>query len=145
MRNRGSGVAREASRRPWATRHSRGLRQSSIGSADWSTVSAGHPVRALLRRTVSKAWHDRILGLSAEAAFWQLLSLPPLILASIASLGYVANWFGPDTVSRVQTQIEAALSRGFSSEFASAITNCQQESQEVVLKGSGDMTNHSKI
>ena len=117
MRNRGSGVAREASRRPWATRHSRGLRQPSIGSADWSTVSAGHPVRALLRRTVSKAWHDRILGLSAEAAFWQLLSLPPLILASIASLGYVANWFGPDTVSRVQTQIEAALSRGFSSEF----------------------------
>jgi membrane protein len=93
------------------------MRQPSIGSADWSTVSAGHPVRALLRRTVSKAWHDRILGLSAEAAFWQLLSLPPLILASIASLGYVANWFGPDTVSRVQTQIEAALSRGFSSEF----------------------------
>jgi membrane protein len=74
-------------------------------------------VRALLRRTVSKAWHDRILGLSAEAAFWQLLSLPPLILASIASLGYVANWFGPDTVSRVQAQIEAALSRGFSSDF----------------------------
>jgi membrane protein len=93
------------------------MRQPSIGSADWSTVTAGHPVRALLRRTVSKAWHDRILGLSAEAAFWQLLSLPPLILASIASLGYVANWFGPDTVSRVQTQIEAALSRGFSSEF----------------------------
>ena len=91
--------------------------QASIGSADWSTVSAGHPVRALLRRTVSKAWHDRILGLSAEAAFWQLLSLPPLILASIASLGYVANWFGPDTVRRVQAQIEAALSRGFSSEF----------------------------
>ena len=54
---------------------------------------------------------------SAEAAFWQLLSLPPLILASIASLGYVANWFGPDTVTRVQAQIEAALSRGFSSEF----------------------------
>ena len=91
--------------------------QPSIGSADWSSVSAGHPVRALLRRTVSKAWHDRILGLSAEAAFWQLLSLPPLILASIASLGYVANWFGPDTVRRVQAQIEAALSRGFSSEF----------------------------
>lgn len=93
------------------------MRQPSTGSADWSTVSAGHRVRALLRRTVSKAWHDRILGLSAEAAFWQLLSLPPLILASIASLGYVANWFGPDTVTRVQAQIEAALSRGFSSEF----------------------------
>jgi membrane protein len=92
------------------------MRRPSTGSADWSTVSAGHRVRALLRRTVSKAWHDRILGLSAEAAFWQLLSLPPLILASIASLGYVANWFGPDTVTRVQVQIEAALSRGFSSE-----------------------------
>jgi membrane protein len=74
-------------------------------------------VRALLGRTVSKAWHDRILGLSAEAAFWQLLSLPPLILAGIASLGYVADWFGPDTVTSVQVQIESALSRGVSSEF----------------------------
>jgi membrane protein len=71
----------------------------------------------LLGRTVSKAWHDRILCLSAEAAFWQLLSLPPLILAGLASLGYVADWFGPDTVTRVQAQIESALSRGFSAEF----------------------------
>lgn len=80
-------------------------------------MSAGHRLRALLGRTVSKAWHDRILGLSAEAAFWQLLSLPPLILAGLASLGYVADWFGPDTVTRVQAQIESALSRGFSAEF----------------------------
>src|SRR5439155_23581436 len=32
----------------------------------------------LLRRTWSKAWADRIFGLSAEAGFWQLLSVPPL-------------------------------------------------------------------
>jgi membrane protein len=66
---------------------------------------------------VSKAWHDRILGLSAEAAFWQLLSLPSLVLAGIASLGYVADWFGPDTVTRVQAQIESTLSRAFSADF----------------------------
>jgi len=37
--------------------------------------------RGLLRRAVVKGWNDRVLGLSAEAAFWQLLSLPSLLLA----------------------------------------------------------------
>src|SRR5947209_8371115 len=42
----------------------------------------GH-LPALLRRAVAKGWHDRVLGLSAEAAFWQLLSLPSLFLGSV--------------------------------------------------------------
>ena len=32
----------------------------------------------LLRRAIAKGWHHRVLGLSAEAAFWQMLSLPSL-------------------------------------------------------------------
>lgn len=88
------------------------------------TLLAVNPVRAvlhalrlipsLLRRTVVKAWHDRVLGLSAEAAFWQLLSLPSLFLALIATLGYVSRWFGVGTVDRVEQQIENTLSRAFS-------------------------------
>ena len=69
---------------------------------------------ALLRRAAVKAWHDRVLGLSAEAAFWQLLSLPSLFLALIATLGYVSRWFGIGTVDRTERQIEDTLGRVFS-------------------------------
>jgi membrane protein len=70
----------------------------------------------LLRRTVAKAWQDRVLGLSAEAAFWQLLSLPSLFLALIATLGYASRWFGEDTVNRTEDRIESTLSSAFSQE-----------------------------
>jgi membrane protein len=75
----------------------------------------------LLRRAIVKAWHDRVLGLSAEAAFWQLLSLPSLFLALIATLGYVSRWFGSTTVDRTEQQIEDTLSRVFSSQVVSEV------------------------
>ena len=68
----------------------------------------------LLRRTVVASWNDRVLGLSAETAFWQLLSLPSLLLALIATLGYVSRWFGHDTVNRTETQLESMFSKAFS-------------------------------
>jgi membrane protein len=69
---------------------------------------------SLLKRAVVKGWHDRVLGLSAEAAFWQLLSLPSLFLALLATLGYVSRWFGQGTVDRTEVRITDALSRAFS-------------------------------
>ncbi|WP_170323953.1 YihY/virulence factor BrkB family protein [Cryptosporangium phraense] len=56
----------------------------------------------LLRATVAKAWQDRILGLSAEAAFWQLLSVPPLMLAVLGVLGYAGRWTGTDLIDRTE-------------------------------------------
>lgn len=78
-------------------------------------------VRTLLGRTFSKAWSDRILGLSAEAAFWQLLSLPSLALAALASLGYVSRWIGPGTVDRTEAQLESTFSRAFSPDVVNQI------------------------
>jgi membrane protein len=76
----------------------------------------------LLKRAVVKAWHDRVLGLSAEAAFWQMLSLPSLFLALVASLGYVSRWFGSQsTVDRTELQIENTLSRVFSDQVVNNI------------------------
>jgi membrane protein len=83
-----------------------------------------HAVRlfpSLLRRAVAKAWHDRVLGLSAEAAFWQMLSLPSLFLALIATLGYVSRWFGDGTVNRTETQIDDTLSRAFSEQVVNQV------------------------
>ncbi|MEJ7702978.1 MAG: hypothetical protein WKF47_04675 [Geodermatophilaceae bacterium] len=67
-----------------------------VDAAGASDVAAAHNRRwfaplSVLGRTLSKAWNDRILGLSAEAAFWQLLSLPPLLLALLGSLGYLTD------------------------------------------------------
>jgi membrane protein len=60
---------------------------------------------ALLRAAVAKAWEDRILGLSAEAAFWQLVSLTPLLLAGLGALGYLGSVFGPNTVAAVEAWV----------------------------------------
>jgi membrane protein len=75
----------------------------------------------LLRRAVAKAWQDRVLGLSAEAAFWQLLSLPSLFLALIATLGYVSRWFGAGTVNRTESRLETTLNSAFSQQVVSDV------------------------
>jgi membrane protein len=59
-------------------------------------------VGSVARATVGKAWNDRILGLSAEAAFWQLLSLAPLLLAALGALGYMGPVFGTDAQASAQ-------------------------------------------
>ena len=71
-------------------------------------------VRRVLRRTVVRAWGDDISSESASAAFWQTLSLPPLLLGLFAILGYVGDWFGPNTVDAVQHWIVAASADVFS-------------------------------
>lgn len=83
-----------------------------------------HAVRSiphLLRVTVKKAWQDRVLGLSAEAAFWQLLSLPSMFLALIATLGYVSRWLGIGTVDRTETQIENTMEHAFSRQVVTEV------------------------
>ncbi|MDQ3055828.1 MAG: YihY/virulence factor BrkB family protein [Actinomycetota bacterium] len=65
---------------------------------------------SVLGRTLSKAWKDRILGLSAEAAFWQLLSLPPLLLALLGSLGYFSDVLGANAVTVTEDRLTDWLS-----------------------------------
>ena len=75
----------------------------------------GHPtVAKALKRTLVKAWDDSLFGESAQAAFWQTLSLPPLLLGLLGSLGYVGSWFGPDTIDTVQRRIISVTGNVFS-------------------------------
>ncbi|WP_330179527.1 YihY/virulence factor BrkB family protein [Nocardia sp. NBC_01503] len=62
-------------------------------------------VRELIVHVAVKAWGDSIFNKSAAAAFWQTLSLAPLMLGLLGSLGYVGHWFGPDTVDIVEGKI----------------------------------------
>lgn len=59
----------------------------------------------LLKDTVNSCIEYRILGLAAEAAFFTLLSLPPLLLGLIGLLGYLDAWIGTDTIANVRENI----------------------------------------
>ncbi|MBO0875145.1 MAG: YihY/virulence factor BrkB family protein [Pseudonocardia sp.] len=62
----------------------------------------GSKGRRLMVRTLSKAWDDGIFAMAAQAAYWETLSLPPLLLGLFGSMGYVAGWFGPESLISVQ-------------------------------------------
>ena len=65
----------------------------------------------VLAAALAKAWRDRILGLSAEAAFWQILSIPPLLIGLLGSLGYLATFLGAASVAEIEQRLLSASSR----------------------------------
>jgi membrane protein len=74
--------------------------------ASWPTV-VRVPLQ-VLGRTVAKAWSDRILGLSAEASFWQVLSVPPLLIGLLGSLGYLGQLIGSNSVQEIEDKLLTA-------------------------------------
>jgi membrane protein len=66
------------------------------------------PIRRLLslpRRIRRKMSEDRIFGMSAEAGFWGLVSLPSLLLAVFGALGYFGPLLGHSAVTRVHDDV----------------------------------------
>nr|WP_084716447.1 YihY/virulence factor BrkB family protein [Saccharothrix syringae] len=78
------------------------------------------PLR-LLARTWSKAWAGSIFSESAEAAFWQTLSFPPLLLGLLGSMGYVGDWLGPEVVAAVKDRIISTCRTIFSSDVVNEV------------------------
>ncbi|MFF5971304.1 YihY/virulence factor BrkB family protein [Streptomyces sp. NPDC012769] len=84
-------------RRPWSRLHR--------ARVLYRNVSKRKMVWLLLKDTVNSCIEYRILGLAAEAAFFTLLSLPPLLLGLIALLGYADEWTNTDTVASIEENI----------------------------------------
>jgi membrane protein len=99
-------------------------------------VAAQRHVR-LFRRTVAKAWDDRVLGLSAEAAFWQLLSLPPLFLGLLGSLGYLSGLLGADTVDQIEQTLLDAFSRALTPQVVDQVV--EPTVSNVLRQGRADV------
>ena len=64
-----------------------------------------HTAWRLIVRTVSKAWQGSIFSEAAQAAFWQTLSLPPLLLGLLGSVGFLGHWFGPELVTAEELRL----------------------------------------
>src|ERR1700756_3885708 len=85
------------------------------------TKLSKHPIWHVFLRTLSKAWDDSIFSESAEAAFWQVLSLPPLLLGLLGTLAYIAPAFGPDTLPTIEHRIVSAANSFFSQSVVNEI------------------------
>ncbi len=83
-------------------------------------------------RTLDGMINDRITGLAAEAAFFALLSLPPLLLAVVGTIGYFHGVIGPDNIASIQNDI----ARGARTVLArSTVDNTVMPIVRDVLKG----------
>ncbi|MFE6332488.1 YihY/virulence factor BrkB family protein [Streptomyces sp. NPDC057806] len=71
----------------------------------YRNVSKRRTAWLLLKDTVNSCIEYRILGLAAEAAFFTLLSVPPLLLSMIGLLGHVDDWTGTDTISSLEANL----------------------------------------
>lgn len=63
------------------------------------------PLWELVRRTVEDSLDDRVPGLAAEAAFFALLSLVPMLLVIVGTAGLVAQQFGEETVELLERMV----------------------------------------
>jgi membrane protein len=75
-----------------------------------------HRWRKIAARTLGKAWGDSLFGMSSQAAFWSALSTAPLLLALLGTVGFVSQYFPPETLQAIENQVIALLHGVFSAE-----------------------------
>ena len=71
--------------------------------------------------TVGTCFRNRVTGLAAEAAFFALLSLPPLIFGFAGSIGYVFDRFSAEQIEEVRTSIIDFASRALTPQTVDSI------------------------
>jgi membrane protein len=74
-------------------------------SSDWTLPGIRHAIWRLIVSTVAICLRNRVTGLAAEAAFFAVLSLPPLIFALAGSIGYVFAQFSDTRIEEVRSKV----------------------------------------
>jgi membrane protein len=75
----------------------------------------------LVVSTVGTCFRNRVTGLAAEAAFFALLSLPPLLFGLAGSIGYVFDSINPEQVEQVRSSIIEVSARALTPDTVDAI------------------------
>jgi membrane protein len=96
-----------------------------------------HHLWRITRRTLSKSWDDSIFAESAQAGFWSVLSLPPLLLGMLGSLSYIAPLFGPDTLPTIQDRLISTASSFFSKNVVNEII--EPTVRDIVANARGEV------
>jgi membrane protein len=89
-------------------------------------------VVSLTAAFLTRAWHHRVLGLSAEAGFWQLLSLPSAVLGILGTVGYFRGVLGPGYVDRIENRLLHASGRVLTPD---TVENTIKPTLDAVLNG----------
>lgn len=76
---------------------------------------------ALVVATVGTCFRNRVTGLAAEAAFFALLSLPPLVFALAGSIGYVFQSFSDARTAEIRAAVVGASSRVLTEDTVTSI------------------------
>ena len=82
--------------------------------------------------TAKACFSYRVTGLAAEAAFFAILSLPPLIFALAGAIGYVAQRLDVRTISGFREQVLSLASRALTPD---AVTKVIAPTLDEVLSG----------
>ena len=88
-------------------------------AASW--VRVRNALWQLTKETTKICFRYRVTGLAAEAGFFALLSLPPLILGLVGSIGYVGKWVGDEVVAEVRNRIIDGSRQIFTSEVVTDV------------------------
>jgi membrane protein len=75
----------------------------------------------LVVSTVGTCMRNRVTGLAAEAAFFAVLSLPPLIFGLAGSIGYVFAQFSDSQIDEVRTTVLSLSAQGLTPQVVDSI------------------------
>ena len=88
----------------------------------------------LIVSTVGTCMRNRVTGLAAEAAFFAVLSLPPLIFALAGSIGYIFAQFSDTQVSEVRETVLSLAGQALTPQTVDSII---KPTLNEVLEGGG--------
>ncbi|MDQ4052021.1 MAG: YihY/virulence factor BrkB family protein [Actinomycetota bacterium] len=75
----------------------------------------------LIVTTIGSCIRYRVTGLAAEAAFFAILSVPPLVFALAGAIGYVSEQFSPAEIAEVRQAVIDLSSRALTDEAVDRI------------------------
>lgn len=102
-----------------------------------SVVAARQWVTRMLARTISSCFRYRVTGLAAEAAFFAILSLPPLVFGLAGTIGYIAKRYDVTQVEVLKDRVIDLSSQALTPETVDAVITPTLD--EVLMAGRIDV------